>query len=124
MFSNVFYFMSKIFRKHIDDIPLTDSHGGMGKRRLLLSSADMMSDKIGGMTKVYLPAGAVFDWHNHDELDEFFIVLSGKGVIRFEDGTVLDYKEDDLVYIPSLVSHRIEGGRDKECVFYFIRVKN
>jgi len=116
--------MSKIFRKHIDDIPLTDSHGGMGKRRLLLSSADMMSDKIGGMTKVYLPAGAVFDWHNHDELDEFFIVLSGKGVIRFEDGTVLDYKEDDLVYIPSLVSHRIEGGRDKECVFYFIRVKN
>ncbi len=116
--------MSKVFKRYINDIPLTDSHGGVGKRRLLLSSADPISDNIGGMTKVYLPAGAIFDWHKHDGLDEFFIVLAGNGVIRFEDGTNMDYKEDDLVYIPSGMSHRIECGHDEESVFYFIRVKN
>lgn len=88
--------MGKLFKRHINDIPLTDAHGGAGKRRVLLSSADTISGKIRGVSKGYLPAGAVFDWHKHDGLDEFFIVLVGRGVIRFEDGTDMDYKEDDL----------------------------
>ena len=116
--------MSKLFKRHIGDVPLTDSHGGVGKRRLLLSNTDAISDKIGGMTKVYLSAGAAFDWHKHDGLDEFFIVLSGSGVIRFENGTNMNYQEDDLIYIPSGMSHRIEAGSGEESVFYFIRVKN
>lgn len=115
--------MSEVFKKQISDIPLTDSHGGVGKRRVVLSSEDTISDNIGGMTKVYLPAGAIFDWHKHDGLDEFFIVLSGSGVIRFEGGTNMDYIEDDMIYIPSGMSHRIECGSDEESVFYFVRVK-
>ncbi|MBU4300639.1 MAG: hypothetical protein ABIF85_00380 [Nanoarchaeota archaeon] len=58
--------MSKLFKKRISDIQLTDSHGGIGKRQLLLSKDDPISANLQGMTKIFLPKGAIFDWHKHE----------------------------------------------------------
>ncbi len=114
--------MSKLFKKQINNIPLTDAHGGNGKRQLILSKDDPISANLQGMTKGFLPKGAIFDWHKHEGLDEFFIVLMGNGIIQFEDGTKMEYNENDLIYIPSNKSHRIENTGSEENVFFFVRI--
>lgn len=115
--------MSRIFKKQISDIPLTDAHGGSGKRQLILSKDDHISANLQGMTKGFLPKSAIFDWHKHEGLDEFFIVLAGSGIILFENDAKIEYRENDLIYISSGKSHKIENTGSEENVFFFIRVK-
>ena len=110
------------FIKHISEIPVEGAHGGSGSRQLLLSPSDPVSPKFQAMTKGFLPAGAIFDWHDHDKIDEFFLVLRGTGCIEFETGVKMDYKPDDLIYVPSNTKHRIENTGSVENEFYFIRL--
>ena len=51
-------------------------------------------------------------WYDQDE-NEFVIVLSGYGQIKFEDGEIVDMKEGDWLYIPAHKKHRVEQT-DKE----------
>ncbi len=110
------------FKKSISEIPLEDAHGGSGKRQLILSTDDAVSSRFHAMTKGYLAAGGVFDWHDHDQIDEFFLVLHGTGYIEFKDGTKIDYAPDDLIYIPANTAHRIENTGTDESRFFFIRL--
>lgn len=103
--------MRKPFKKSLGHIPREDAHGGSGSRQLVLSPTDEVSSQFQAMTKGCLPASAVFDWHQHENIDEFFLVLAGTG-----------FKEDDLIYIPANTEHRIENTGSNENVFYFIRL--
>lgn len=116
--------MKKPFKKNIPDIEIEVAHGGSGKRQLLLSPADMISTNIDGATKGYLAGGGMFDWHNHDGTDEFFIVLQGTGQVEFEDGTLIIYGPGDLVYMPAPMKHKIINTGTDENQFYFFRIKN
>lgn len=77
--------MRKPFKKSLNQIPLEEAHGGTGSRQLLLSKNDPVSGYLEAMTKGYLKAGNQFDWHFHDKIDEFFLVIKGSGVIEFQD---------------------------------------
>jgi len=66
--------MRKPFKKSLTQIPLEQAHGGTGSRQLLLSKDDPVSTYFEVMTKGYLKAGAQFDWHFHNQIDEFFLV--------------------------------------------------
>jgi mannose-6-phosphate isomerase-like protein (cupin superfamily) len=110
------------FVKHISEIPVEGAHGGSGSRQLLLSTSDSVSSQFQAMTKGFLPVGAAFDWHDHDKIDEFFLVLRGSGCIEFESGERIQYKPDDLVYIPANLRHRIENNGVEQNEFYFIRL--
>lgn len=114
--------MRKPFIKSIDNLPLEDAHGGSGTRRLLLSAKDPISRHLQAMAKGYLPPKGVFDWHQHENIDEFFIVLQGQGKIDFQGGLTFDYQENDLIYIPANLSHRIENTGGIQNEFYFIRM--
>ncbi|WP_404400180.1 cupin domain-containing protein [Pelagibacterium halotolerans] len=46
-----------------------------------------------------------FDWHHHDDTDDFFLVLSGSLTIETEDGDV-DLGPGELYVIPRGVRHR------------------
>ncbi|MCD7058797.1 cupin domain-containing protein [Pelagibacterium xiamenense] len=46
-----------------------------------------------------------FDWHHHDDTDDFFLVLSGSLTIETEDGDV-DLEPGELYVIPRGVRHR------------------
>ena len=74
------------------------------------------------MTKGFLASGGVFDWHQHDNIDEFFFVIKGTGIIQFDDGTEMQYKSDDLIYTPANTKHKIENTGKEENQFFFIRV--
>ena len=113
--------MRKPFKKSIGEIDKEAAHGGSGVRQLLLSKADAVSSQFEAMAKTTLPKGAVFDWHSHKGVDEFFIVLHGSGIIRFRDGSDFTFGRDDLIYLPADVEHRIENAGSEENVFYFVR---
>ena len=49
--------------------------------------------------------GEVFDWHAHEHEDEGFLVLKGRIVIDFRDGSV-ELGEGDFLVVPRGVEHR------------------
>jgi len=114
--------MRKPFLKNIKHINIEVAHGGSGRRQLLLSKSDPISSQMEAMTKGYLAPKGIFDWHDHTDIDEFFLVTQGTGIIEFENGTKFDYSKDDLIYIPSNTKHRIENTGEIENEFIFIRI--
>jgi mannose-6-phosphate isomerase-like protein (cupin superfamily) len=76
------------------------------------------------MTKGFLAPKGVFDWHSHEDIDEFFLVTQGTGFIEFEDTSKIEYSKDDLIYIPSNLKHRIENDGEVENEFFFIRLNH
>ena len=46
-----------------------------------------------------------FDWHNHPETDEVFLVIKGKLTILFQDGEVL-LNEGELFVVPKGMEHK------------------
>ncbi|HAS80550.1 MAG: hypothetical protein UR25_C0001G0157 [Candidatus Nomurabacteria bacterium GW2011_GWE1_32_28] len=114
--------LKKPFKKNISEIPIEQAHQGSGSRQLILSSTDIISKNIEAMTKGYLEPGGVFDWHQHDNIDEFFIVLNGAGIVKYADGTELTYVANEVIYNPANLSHRIENTDSKVNEFFFIRV--
>jgi quercetin dioxygenase-like cupin family protein len=76
------------------------------------------------MTKGYLKAGAKFDWHFHDKIDEFFLVIKGAGIIEFKDNDPIEYLEGDLIYIPANIEHKISASGEGDNEFYFIRLQS
>lgn len=114
--------MRKPFKKNINDVKVEDAHGGSGRRQLILSKSDKISSQMEAMTKGFIPPKAAYDWHQHENIDEFFLVVQGIGIIEFEDGSIIQYSKDDLVYIPSNTKHRIENTGVVENEFIFIRI--
>lgn len=112
----------KPFQKNISEIRVEEAHGGSGKRKLILSKEDQISSQLHAMTKGFLAANGCFDWHEHEDVDEFFLVINGAGEIEFEDGTTNEYLTDDIIYIPSNIKHKITAKEDSE--FFFIRIND
>jgi mannose-6-phosphate isomerase-like protein (cupin superfamily) len=114
--------MRKPFRKNIQTVAIEEAHGGSGSRRLLLSKDDAVSQHFQAMTKGYLEPKGVFDWHKHDGIDEYFIVLRGNGTIEFRDEPMMNFGADDLIYVPAGTEHRIENTGKETVEFFFVRL--
>jgi mannose-6-phosphate isomerase-like protein (cupin superfamily) len=114
--------MRKPFKKNLSQIPVEHAHGGSGSRQLILSEADDVSTQFSAMTKGFLKSGSAYDWHSHENIDEFFLVLQGSGVISFKDLDSMEYAVGDLIYIPANLAHKIEARGDIESQYYFIRL--
>ncbi|MCC6323400.1 cupin domain-containing protein [Candidatus Nomurabacteria bacterium] len=112
----------KPFRKNLSEIPVEEAHGGSGKRKLILSREDPISNQLQAMTKGFLAANGYFDWHEHENIDEFFLVIKGTGVVEFEDGTTIEYQTEDIVYMPSNIKHKMTAKKESE--FLFIRLND
>ena len=46
-----------------------------------------------------------FNWHHHDDTDDFFLVLSGRIVIRLRDGDV-ELGPGELFVVPTGLDHQ------------------
>jgi len=110
----------KPFKKNIQQVAVEEAHGGNGSRRLLLSKADPVSAHFQAMTKGYLPVKGAWDWHQHENVDEYFIVLKGTGSIEFRDGVRMNFGTDDLIYVPGNTEHRIDNNGTEIAEFYFV----
>ncbi|WKZ23782.1 MAG: cupin domain-containing protein [Candidatus Dojkabacteria bacterium] len=115
--------MRNPFKKSLRNIKKEDAHGGSGSRQVLLSSGDSISRNLEAMTKGFIPAGGRYDWHVHEDVDEFFLVVKGSGVIEFAESESIEYLEGDLVYIPAGKQHRILASKQSDNEFYFVRIR-
>ena len=54
-----------------------------------------------------------FTWHHHDNTDDFFLVLSGRIVIRLRDGDV-ELGPGELFVVPAGVEHQPVATEEAE----------
>lgn len=111
----------RIIKKSAQNIPKEDAHGGSGSRRLYIDDKQSPSQRIQGMTHGWLPAGQIFDWHDHKAIEEVMYVLKGSGQVHDRDG-VYDYAPGDVFIFPADIEHKIENSSDEEHEFVFARI--
>jgi len=109
----------KIIKKSHGTFVREDAHGGSGGRKLLLADNEMKN--VQGMTHGFLPAGATFEWHMHEKMNEVMIVLKGEGTVRDEDG-IYPYSVGDVFIFAKGVFHEIKNTSAEEHEYIFIRI--
>ncbi|NTW30887.1 MAG: cupin domain-containing protein [Candidatus Moranbacteria bacterium] len=114
--------MRKPFKKNLNSILVEEAHAGSGRRQVILSRNDAVSEQLQAMTKGFLSSGSIFDWHVHENIDELFLVIKGNGIIEFKSGEQFEYSPDDLIYIPDGIEHKIEATGKDDSEFFFIRL--
>ena len=112
----------KIIKRAASDIPKEEAHGGSGARKVMASSDYLKSTNLDAMTHGYLPAGNVFDWHDHKDIEEIMVVLKGEGLVCDEDGEY-PYGPDDVFIFPANTQHKINNNSNEEHEMIFVRVK-
>jgi mannose-6-phosphate isomerase-like protein (cupin superfamily) len=113
----------KIIKRESKDIPKEDAHGGAGSRKVYANSEHLGSQHFEATTHGYLPAGKIFDWHDHKNTDEIMIILKGSGKVFDDDGEYA-YNTGDVYIFPSDVLHKIENTSLEENEMIFVRVRN
>lgn len=112
----------KIIKRSQADIKKEEAHGGSGARKIYADANYVKSRHFEAMTYGYLPAGNVFDWHEHKDTEEIMFVLKGEGVVSDEDGEY-SYAPGDVFIYPANTQHRITNNSDEEHEMLFVRVK-
>ena len=110
----------KFSKRSLDNISKEEAHGGSGARQMLLDGSLALSKNWEAVTKGYLAAGQSFDWHDHTDIDEMWIVTKGEGSFFCEDQEI-SYTEGDVITVEANTQHKITATIDSEG--FFIRIK-
>jgi quercetin dioxygenase-like cupin family protein len=112
----------QIIKRSSNSIPKEEAHGGTGFRKVYASQDHLKSTHFEAVTHGFLPAGNVFDWHDHKDTEEIMIVLKGTGLVSDKDGEY-EYSEGDVFVFPANIKHKIMNDSDEEHEMIFMRVK-
>lgn len=112
----------KIIKRSKDSITKEEAHGGSGARKVFATSEHTTGDNLDAVTHGFLPVGATFDWHDHKDIDEVMVVLSGEGIVSDDDGEY-PYEPGDVFIFPANVRHKIYNPTDTEHEMLFVRVR-
>jgi quercetin dioxygenase-like cupin family protein len=112
----------KITKRPASTIQKEVAHGGNGARKVLASPDYLKSPHFEMMTYGFLPAGQVFDWHDHTDVEEIMLVLKGEGTVSDQDGEY-DYTPGDVFIFPASIQHKISNPSTQEHEMIFVRVK-
>lgn len=111
---------------HLSTIPLEEAHGGSGARQMLIKREYLTTPYLEVITKGFLKPGNMFDWHNHKDTDEIFIVTQGSGAFFYKENNEeksFSYAVDDVIIAPANIFHKIVAEGDKETEGFFFRIK-
>lgn len=111
---------------HLSEIPLEEAHGGTGARQMLIKPEYLTTPYLEAVTKGFLNVGKMFDWHNHLDTDEIFIVTQGEGEYHYKlngEEKLFTYKPDDIVIAPANLFHKIVASGDEQTQGFFFRIK-
>ena len=110
----------KIIKKSSGEIKIEPAHGGAGSRKLFVANNEIKN--IQGITHGFLKAGGVFEWHKHDDCNEFMYVLKGSGIVRDVDGEY-SFGAGDFFIFPVGVYHEQRNTGNETFEAVFIRTK-
>jgi mannose-6-phosphate isomerase-like protein (cupin superfamily) len=112
----------KIVKRSSGSIKTEEAHGGAGSRKVYANSDFMKSTHFEAMTRGWLPAGKSFDWHDHTDIEEIMVVVSGVGEVHDDDGQY-EYAPGDVFVFPANTMHKIHNPTSEEHEMIFVRVK-
>lgn len=112
----------KVVKRAGKDIPKEEAHGGSGRRKVYASPEHLQSTAFEMMTHGFMPAGGMYDWHDHPGVEEIMVVVKGTGLVHDEDGEY-PYEPGDVFVFPAGVRHKISNPTTHENEFIFVRVK-
>lgn len=120
--------MPTTIKQRLADIPVEGAHGGTGSRQMLVQPEHITTQFLEAITKGFLKSGGVFDWHNHIDTDEIFIVTQGNGKYYYKEREsdpeqVFEYEEGDVITAPGNHYHKIVAEGPEETQGFFVRVK-
>lgn len=74
---------------------------------------DLIKGRIQMINWAKLPKGKTFKFHYHQDMEEIFIILSGKAKIRVDKKTAI-LKKGDTIIIPPKSLHQMKNiGKEK-----------
>ena len=111
-------------KKNIKDISVEETSHSTGSRKMIANKNDTSSKYFEAFTYGYLPAGAKWEMHEHQNIIEICVVTKGKGIIRDSDGQEEVFVTDDRFIFPSNTKHEIENNSEETAEFYFIRFQD
>ena len=77
---------------------------------------------IQGITHGYLAPGGIFEWHKHEDCNEFMYVLKGSGIVRDPDGEY-PFSVGDFFVFPIGVFHEQRNTGPEMFEAMFVRTK-
>jgi mannose-6-phosphate isomerase-like protein (cupin superfamily) len=86
-------------------------------KKVLLQRDDLIEGRVQMINWALLPAGQAFRAHYHEDMEEVFIIISGRAEITV-DKERTKLQEGDAVVIPARGIHKMKniGGEDVEYV--------
>ena len=90
----------------------------LGERRTIVKASPRTGTQRVEIFRDTMPGGASTGVHVHQQADEFFYVVSGKG-LALVDGQEVPVEGDDLIFVPRGHDHRLKsaGPMPLELVF-------
>lgn len=103
----------------INQIPTTFAHNQV-KRKNLIKPGDLRS-KIQTVNYAWLEAGESFKAHKHDDCEELYFFLEGKGVMKINEKEYI-VKKGDFLIIEIGEWHSLRNPYNNKLVFFTVRI--
>ena len=99
-----------------------NSHGGSGPVDLyeIWEKSDFRSN-VDFVDRVVIPPGSAIGFHKHDNNEEMYIVLKGRGLMKIENEEVV-VKEGDMILNPVEGQHGLTNNSEKDIDVLVIQV--
>ncbi len=110
----------KVIKKSAESVKLEPAHDGAGTRKLFVANDEVKN--IQGITHGWLKSCGIFEWHKHDDCNEFMCVLKGSGIVRDEDGEYT-FNVGDFFIFPQGTYHEQRNTGKETFEAMFIRTK-
>jgi len=104
---------------NVKNISTTLAHNEI-KRKQLIKPGDLRS-KIQTVNYAWLEKGESFSPHKHDDCEELYFFLSGKGVMKINEKE-FQVKKDDFVVVEVGEWHSLKNPCSEKLVFFTVRV--
>ena len=111
-------------KKNLQDIPVEETPHASGSRKMIVAKEETTSKYFEAHTYGYLPSGAKWEMHQHDNIVEICVITKGKGIVRDSEGNEEAFVPGDRFIFPSDTKHEIENNSSEEAEFYFFRLKD
>jgi mannose-6-phosphate isomerase-like protein (cupin superfamily) len=77
-----------------------------------------LAGELNGQAVKLAKADGKFVWHQHDDADELFLVVSGKLTIELRQEADIILQEGELVIVPQAVEHRPVADDEAEIILF------
>ncbi len=111
-------------KKNLQDIPIEETSHSSGSRKTIVAKDETTSKNFEAYTYGYLPSGAKWEMHEHQNIVEICVVSKGKGIVRDSKGNAESFVPGDRFIFPSNTKHEIENNSELEAEFYFFRFRD